>query len=98
MYWVDRSTGEIVSERDKNKPLWAYYEYLRGYWDGVVIENYIIGENPFFRIDFAYCVGDKYVNLKRDCHFICCPLKSVSFNSFLDIIFSKMLQQKGVIV
>lgn len=21
MYWVDRSTGEIVSERDKNKPL-----------------------------------------------------------------------------
>ena len=20
-------------------------------------------------IDFAYCVGDKYVNLKRDCHF-----------------------------
>ena len=69
MYWVDRSTGEIVSERDKNKPLWAYYEYLRGYGGGVVIENYIIGENPFCRIDFAYCVGDKYVNLKRDCHF-----------------------------
>lgn len=20
-------------------------------------------------IDFAHCVGDKYVNLKRDCHF-----------------------------
>ena len=43
MYWVDRNTGEIVSERDKNKPLWVYYEYLRGYGDGVVIENYIIG-------------------------------------------------------
>lgn len=69
MYWVDRSTGEIVSERDKNKPLWAYYEYLKGYGDGVVIENYIIGENPFCRIDFAYCAGDKYVSLKRDCHF-----------------------------
>lgn len=69
MYWVDRSTGEIVSERDKNKPLWAYYEYLRGYGNGVIIETYIIGENPFCRIDFAYCVGDKYVNLKRDCHF-----------------------------
>lgn len=26
MYWVDRNTGEIVSEKDKNKPLWAYYE------------------------------------------------------------------------
>lgn len=57
MYWVDRNTGEIVSERDKNKPLWVYYEYLRSYGDGVVIENYIIGENPFSRIDFAYCVG-----------------------------------------
>lgn len=68
MYWVDRSTGEIVSERDKNKPLWAYYEYLRGYGNGVIIESYIIGENPFRRIDFAYCVGDKYVNLKRDYH------------------------------
>lgn len=69
MYWVDRSTGEIVSERDKNKPLQAYYEYLRGYGNGVIIESYIIGENPFRRIDFAYCVGDKYVNLKRDYHF-----------------------------
>ena len=69
MYWVDRNTGEILSERDKNKPLWAYYEYLRGYGDGVIIENYIIGENPLCRIDFAYCVGDKYINLKRDCHF-----------------------------
>lgn len=69
MYWVDRSTGEIVTERDKNKPLWAYYEYLRGYGDGVIIESYIIGENQFCRIDFAYCVGDKYVSLKRDCHF-----------------------------
>ena len=28
MYWVDRSTGEIVSERDKNKPLWVYYGYI----------------------------------------------------------------------
>lgn len=44
MYWVERSTGEIVSERDKNKPLWAYYEYLRGYGNGVIIESYIIGE------------------------------------------------------
>lgn len=69
MHWVDRSTGEIVSEKDKNKPLWAYYEYLRGYGNGVIIESYIIGENTFCRIDFAYCVGDKYVNLKRDCHF-----------------------------
>ena len=49
MYWVDRNTGEIVSERDKNKPLWAYYEYLRGYGDGVIIENYIIGENEYTR-------------------------------------------------
>ena len=65
MYWVDRSTGEIVSERDKNKPLWAYYEYLRDYGNGVIIESYIIGENPFCRIDFAYCVGDKYANLKE---------------------------------
>lgn len=69
MYWVDRSTGEIVSERDKNKPLCAYYEYLRGFGDGVIIETYIIGENPFCRIDFAYCVGGMYVNLKRDYHF-----------------------------
>lgn len=69
MYWVDRSTGEIVSERDKNKPLWAYYEYLKDYGDGVIIESYIIGENPFCRIDFAYCVGEMYVNLKRDYHF-----------------------------
>lgn len=43
MYWVDRNTGEIVSERDKNKPLCAYYEYLRDYGDGVIIESYIIG-------------------------------------------------------
>ena len=69
MYWVDRSTGEIVSEKDKSKPLWSYYEYLRGFGDGVIIETYIIGENPLCLIDFAYCVGDKYVNLKRDCHF-----------------------------
>lgn len=69
MYWVDRSTGEIVSERDKNKPLCAYYEYLRGFGDGVIIETYIIGENPFCRIDFAYCAGEMYVNLKRDYHF-----------------------------
>lgn len=69
MYWVDRSTGEIVAERDKNKHLWAYYKYLRDYGNGVIIESYIIGENPLCRIDFAYCVGDKYVNLKRDCHF-----------------------------
>lgn len=40
MYWVDRSTGEIVSEKDKSKPLWAYYEYLRGYGDGVIIETW----------------------------------------------------------
>lgn len=38
MYCVDRNTGEIVSERDKNKPLWVYYEYLRGYVDEVVKE------------------------------------------------------------
>lgn len=37
MYWVDRSTGEIVSERDKNKHLWAYYEYLRDYGNGVIM-------------------------------------------------------------
>lgn len=69
MYWVDRNTGEIVSERDKNKPLCAYYEYLRDYGNGVIIESYIIRENPLCRIDFAYCVSNKYVDLKRDCHF-----------------------------
>lgn len=37
--------------------------------DGVIIESYIIGENPLCRIDFSYCVGEKYVNLKRDYHF-----------------------------
>lgn len=69
MYWVDRNTGEIVSERDKSKPLWAYYEYLRGYGDGVIIETYIIGENPLCLIDFAHCVGEKYVSLKKEYHF-----------------------------
>ena len=69
MYWVDRSTGEIVSERDKNKPLWAYYEYQKGVMDGIVVETYIIGENPFCRIEFAHCVGEMYVNLKREYHF-----------------------------
>lgn len=69
MYWVDRSTGEIVSDRDKKKPLCAYYAYLKGYGDGVIIETYIIGENPFHQIDFAHCVGEMYVNLKREYHF-----------------------------
>lgn len=69
MYWVDKSTGKIVSKRDKSRPLWAYYEYRRGSIDGVIIETYIIGDNPFRQIDFAHCVGGMYVNLKRDYHF-----------------------------
>lgn len=53
MYWVDRSTVEIVSEKDKNKPLWAYYEYLRDMDGGLCV--YI--RKPFKTFDFWKVVG-----------------------------------------
>ena len=62
MYYVDRFTMEIVTER--------YYEYREGVLDDIFIETYIVSYSPLQVINFAYRMEDpSMVSIERDTFF-----------------------------
>lgn len=70
MYYVDRFTMEIVTEKDEFAPPERYYEYREGVLDDIFIETYIVSHSPLQVINFAYRMDDpSMVSIERDTFF-----------------------------
>lgn len=70
MYYVDRFTMEIVTEKDEFSPPERYYEYREGVLDDIFIETYIVSYSPLQVINFAYRMDDpSMVSIERDMFF-----------------------------
>ena len=70
MYYVDRFTMEIVTEKDEFAPPERYYEYREGVLDDIFIETYIVSYSPLQVINFAYRMEDpSMVSIERDTFF-----------------------------
>lgn len=63
MYYVDRFSYELVTEKDSIAPPERYYEYIRGIDNSVIIESYIVSHNPLQKINFAYTVDELKFNI-----------------------------------
>lgn len=70
MYYVDRFTMKIVTEKDEFAPPERYYEYREGVLDDIFIETYIVSYSPLQVINFAYRMDyPSMVSIERDTFF-----------------------------
>lgn len=58
MYYVDVFANELVKEREVSAPPERYYEYVESPSEEVVIETYVVAENPLKLFEFAYSPSD----------------------------------------
>lgn len=72
--WVDTFKNEIVLEKEKNAPPERYYQYIKGVSDDIIIETYVVSEQPLMLLDFAHLASknmdDVYMTSIERKHFL----------------------------